>query len=116
MSTKIFTIGFTKKNAETFFTKLRDAGVKKLIDIRLKNTSGLAGFAKRDDLKFFLKELCDCGYRHETKLAPTEQILDDYKKKRIDWGEYVVQFSKLIDERKIETLVSHDELDHGCFL
>ena len=112
----LFTIGFTKKNAETFFTKLRSAGVKTIIDIRLNNVSQLAGFAKRDDLIFFLKELCSCGYKHMPNLAPTKEILDAYKKKEIDWNEYVNRFSKLIIERKIENEIQDEELDNACLL
>lgn len=112
----LFTIGFTKKNAETFFTKLRSAGVKTIIDIRLNNVSQLAGFAKRDDLIFFLKELCNCGYKHMPNFAPTKEILDAYKKKEIDWNEYVNRFSKLIIERKIENEIQDEELDNACLL
>ena len=75
----VFTIGFTKKNAEAFFTKLKKVGVKKIIDIRLNNVSQLSGFAKKDDLAFFLRELCNCGYRHEPLLAPTKDILVTFK-------------------------------------
>ncbi len=84
---QLYTIGFTKKNAQAFFTKLQKAGVVRLIDIRLNNVSQLAGFAKRDDLIFFLKELCDCDYKHMPNFAPTKEILDAYKKKKIDWNE-----------------------------
>ena len=92
----VFTIGFTKKNAEVFFTKLKEAGVKKIIDIRLNNVSQLSGFAKKDDLAFFLRELCNCRYRHEPLLAPTKDILDGYKKKKIDWSEYEKRFKDLL--------------------
>ena len=112
----LFTIGFTKKNAQTFFSKLKKAGVTKLIDIRLNNVSQLAGFAKRDDLIFFLKELCDCDYKHMPDLAPTKEILDAFKKKEIDWDEYVKRFSKLIEERKIESKVKAEELNNACLL
>lgn len=112
----LYTIGFTKKSAKIFFSKLRNAGVSKLIDIRLNNVSQLAGFAKRDDLTFFLKELCDCDYKHMPDLAPTKEILDAYKKKQIDWDEYVRRFRKLIIERKIEKKITAEELDHACFL
>ncbi len=113
---QLYTIGFTKKNAQAFFTKLQKAGVVRLIDIRLNNVSQLAGFAKRDDLIFFLKELCDCDYKHMPNFAPTKEILDAYKKKKIDWNEYVKCFSKLIKERKIENLVSPQELNNSCLL
>jgi len=58
---KIFTIGFTKKSAEEFFTLLKDAGVRRVIDIRLNNTSQLAGFAKARDLEYFLKAILGIG-------------------------------------------------------
>jgi uncharacterized protein (DUF488 family) len=113
---KLFTIGFTKKNAQTFFSKLRNMGVTKLIDIRLNNISQLAGFAKRDDLIFFLDELCNCSYRHMTNFAPTKEILDAYKKKQIGWDEYVERFCKLIKERKIENKITAEELNNACLL
>lgn len=113
---QLYTIGFTKKNAQTFFSKLRKAGVLRLIDIRLNNVSQLAGFAKRDDLVFFLKEICNCEYRYIPKFAPTKEILGAYKKKQIDWTEYERRFSKLIKDRKIETLITAKELNNSCFL
>ncbi|MCI5218537.1 MAG: DUF488 domain-containing protein [Candidatus Electrothrix sp. LOE2] len=116
MSIKIFTIGFTKKNAETFFSELRNAGVTMLIDIRLNNVSQLSGFAKRDDLIFFLKELCHCDYKHMTDFAPTKEILNAYKKKEISWDEYVKRFSRLIVERKIENKITTEELNNACLL
>ncbi len=113
---KLYTIGFTKKNAKTFFSKLRNAGVTMLIDIRLNNVSQLAGFTKRDDLVFFLKELCNCDYKHMPDFAPTKEILDAYKKKQIDWNEYVRRFSKLIRDRKIENKTAAEELNNACLL
>lgn len=112
----LYTIGFTKKNAQAFFSKLQKAGVTKLIDIRLNNVSQLAGFAKRDDLIFFLKELCDCDYKHMPIFAPTKEILDAYKKKQIDWNEYVRRFSRLIKERTIEKKITAEELNNSCLL
>lgn len=113
---KLFTIGFTKKNAEKFFTKLRNAGVTKLIDIRLNNVSQLAGFAKKDDLIFFLRELCSCDYMHMPNLAPTKEILDAYKKEQISWDNYVKRFNKLIEERKIEKTILPQDLHNACLL
>ena len=77
---KLFTIGFTKKSAEDFFTKLRRSGAKRVVDVRLNNSSQLAGFAKRNDLEFFLREICHMDYVHLPELAPTQEILDEYKK------------------------------------
>ena len=76
---KIFTLGFTKKSARTFFETLKDSGAKRVVDVRLNNVSQLAGFAKRDDLEFFLKEVCGIGYVHLTDLAPTQEMLDALK-------------------------------------
>ena len=98
----IYTIGFTKKKAAEFFNILKRAGIKRLIDIRLNNSSQLAGFTKSDDLKYFLKEICGADYFHETILAPTEDILNEYKKSGHDWQQYENKFLKLLSDRKIE--------------
>lgn len=113
---KLFTIGFTKKNAETFFGKLKKSGVVKLIDIRLNNVSQLAGFTKKDDLKYFLKTICDCDYVHLPLFAPTKEILDAYKKKEITWPEYEKRFNDLLIYRKAHTLMSSSELHMACLL
>jgi len=81
----VMTIGFTKTNAEGFFGRLRNAGVRKVIDVRLHNTSQLAGFAKSEDLAYFLREICGTGYVHEPDLAPTEDIMTRFKKQKGDW-------------------------------
>lgn len=112
----LFTIGFTKKNAKTFFETLRDAGVKKLIDIRLNNKSQLAGFTKQDDLKYFLKKILDIEYIHVLEFAPTDDILTAYKKKEIDWTEYEKRFNNLIKERKIENIFIPSELNRWCLM
>ena len=114
---KLFTIGFTRKSAEVFFTLLRDAGVKRIVDVRLNNVSQLAGFSKKDDLRYFAKALCNIDYIHIPDLAPTAGILDPYKKrKHTDWDLYQQQFLELIHERKIERTLSPDLLDRGCLL
>ena len=102
---KIFTIGFTNKRAQQFFEKLSRAGVRRVVDVRLNNVSQLAGFTKRDDLEFFLRELCDAAYRHEPLLAPTQTLLDSYKKRQLTWGEYEDAFLHLMAERRIEDRV-----------
>ena len=113
---KLFTIGFTKKNAETFFGKLIKSGVEKLIDIRLNNVSQLAGFTKKDDLIYFLKKICDCDYIYKPLLAPTKEILDAYRKKEITWTEYEKRFNDLLIDRKAHTLLSSSELHMACLL
>ena len=113
---KIFTIGFTKKTAETFFERLKETGVKRLVDIRLNNVSQLAGFTKRDDLRYFTKAICNMEYVHIPDLAPTQDILDAYKKQNGDWGLYESQFLFLLKKRRIEETTSREILDGGCLL
>lgn len=113
---KIFTIGFTKKSAERFFTILRDSGAKRIVDVRLNNVSQLAGFAKKSDLEFFLREICKMNYVHEPLLAPTEDLLDAYKKNKGEWSEYERQFIELMKSRQIEMNVSRDTIDGACLL
>jgi uncharacterized protein (DUF488 family) len=112
----LFTIGFTQKNAEQFFETLLKAGVKCVIDTRLNNVSQLAGFTKQKDLKYFLSKLGGIKYVHLLDLAPTKDILDYYKKKRIKWTDYEEKFNSLITERKIEKKVYAELLDSGCLL
>lgn len=112
----IFTIGFTKKNAREFFTKLKEAGVKRVIDVRLKNVSQLAGFTKKEDLEYFLDKLAGIKYHHHPEMAPTKDILDDYKKKNITWLEYERRFNELIADRNIESLVTPEKMDDACLL
>jgi len=113
---KIYTIGFTGKTAKEFFTKLEDAGVKRILDIRLKNSSQLAGFAKKDDLKYFLKKINGIEYLHVPELAPTENIMDSFKGKKIGWLEYEVQFNKLLGERKVENKMKGELTSGDCLL
>ena len=114
---KIFTIGFTKKSAETFFGRLKNYGARRLVDVRLNNVSQLAGFAKKDDLRYFTKTICDIDYVHVPELAPTSDILDPYKKqKNGDWNLYERQFLELMRSRQIEKRVARDLLDGGCLL
>ena len=112
----LFTIGFTKKPAEAFFGRLSRAGVKRIIDIRLNNVSQLAGFAKRDDLRYFLKAIGGIDYIHLPELAPTQEIMDNFKKKKGDWPVYERGFRALLKERKPEETLSKDLFDSACLL
>lgn len=102
---EVFTIGFTKKNAAEFFGILRRNGIRRLVDVRLNNVSQLAGFTKRDDLAFFLREVCDAEYVHEPLLAPTQDMLDAFKKAKGSWQDYETKFLGLMAERKIEECI-----------
>jgi uncharacterized protein (DUF488 family) len=112
----IFTIGFTKKNAEQFFTRLRQPGLVRLLDIRLNNSSQLAGFTKKSDLSYFLRELCNIDYVHLPELAPTQDILDEYKKSGGNWDVYEEKFMQLLANRRVEETINKDLIDGGCFL
>lgn len=107
---EIYTIGFTKRTAADFFGALKGAGIRRLIDVRLNNSSQLAGFTKRDDLPYLLREICGAAYTHETLLAPTQEMLDAYKKHKGSWNEYANRFLTLMAERKVE-----EQLDRATF-
>ncbi len=108
---EIYTIGFTRKSAAEFFDLLKSHGTRRLVDVRLNNRSQLAGFTKRDDLAYLLREICDVEYVHEPLLAPTQEILDAYKKRRIGWNEYERRFMALMHERGIENEVPRTLLE-----
>lgn len=108
---EIFTIGFTKTTAENFFGRLKGNGIERLLDVRLNNRSQLAGFAKRDDLAYFLRELVGAAYEHDPSLAPTEDILKAFKRKgAMPWSQYEERFLALMREREIES-----RLDQSSF-
>jgi uncharacterized protein (DUF488 family) len=113
---KLFTIGFTKKSAERFFTSLSNAGVKRLVDVRLNNVSQLAAFTKKEDLRYFTKAICHIDYQHVTDLAPTKEILDTYKKNKAAWEAYEPKFIALIRSRKIEKKLDPAQFDGACLL
>ncbi len=113
---KVFTIGFTKKSARQFFGLLRNSGTKRVVDVRLNNVSQLAGFAKKDDLAYFLKEICRVEYVHLPELAPTQEMLDEYKKKRGDWSTYETRFLALMKQRRIEETVPREVIADACLL
>jgi uncharacterized protein (DUF488 family) len=112
----LYTIGFTKKTAEEFFGKLRQHGVKRLVDIRRNNVSQLAGFTKKQDLEFFLREIGGIEYVHMLEFAPTQEMMDAYRRNKGDWKTYEREFNKLIASRKIEKVVTPVFLDYACLL
>ncbi len=116
MSIKINTIGFTKKTAKQFFGLIKGSGAKRVVDVRLNNVSQLAGFAKRKDLEFFLKEILDVDYVHLPELAPTQDILDAYKKHKGDWAVYEPAFLELMRKREIEKRINPEIIAGGCLL
>ena len=113
---KVFTIGFAGTTAETFFTRLQNAGVKRVIDVRLHNVSQLAGFTKKDDLRYFLRAIASIDYIHRPELAPSEELFDAYKKKAGAWSEYERKFLALMADREVETVVTREVFDQACLL
>jgi uncharacterized protein (DUF488 family) len=106
---EVFTIGFTQSSAAHFFGRLKAVGIRQLLDVRLNNTSQLAGFAKRDDLIFFVRELCNAAYTHEPLLAPTQTLLDNYRKYGQTWAEYERQFWDLLVMRQVEARIDRTQ-------
>lgn len=112
----VTTIGFTKTTAERFFDRIKRAGVKTVVDVRLHNTSQLAGFAKADDLAYFLKQICGVEYVHRPLLAPTDDILKAYKRDKGDWRVYERLFMNLMEQRRIETMLQPEMFEGACLL
>lgn len=105
---EIYSIGFTQKSASQFFGALKSNRIERLLDVRLNNTSQLAGFAKQSDLAYFLHEICGAAYEHEPLLAPTQDILDAYKKNKGDWNTYTQAYLQLIRSRAVESALSRE--------
>lgn len=112
----LYTIGFTKKSAEQFFGLLRDNGVKQLVDVRISNSSQLAGFAKGKDLEFFTNEICHIPYIHIVDFAPTKELLDLWHKNEVTWTEYVEIYTKMLKDREIVKKYGVKSFDGACFL
>jgi len=116
MTTTIFTIGITGSSAEHFFERLCGAGVRKVIDTRLWASSQLAGFAKKKDLPYFLKEIANIDYEYRKEMAPSDDILKPFKNNQLSWDEYEVQYIDLINHRNIANILDPDEVHEACFL
>ena len=112
----LYTIGFTKKSAEHFFNLLRDNGVKQLVDVRISNSSQLAGFAKGKDLEFFVREICHIPYKHIDDFAPSKELLDRWHKQEVTWEEYEKIYIKLLKDRDILHKHGIKAFDGSCFL
>lgn len=113
---KIHTIGFTEKSAEEFFSLLKHSGAKRVVDVRLNNVSQLAGFAKKKDLAYFVQQICGMEYVHVPELAPTKEMLDEYKKNGGQWAAYEQRFFDLLKFRKVQDTISREIIEDGCLL
>jgi uncharacterized protein (DUF488 family) len=114
--TTLYTIGFTQKTAEEFFTLLAENNVKKVMDIRINNTSQLAGFAKGTDLAFFADSILGIPYEHRPEYAPTKDLLKRYRDKQTSWPEYEQEYMTLVEEREILADIELADLDGVVFL
>lgn len=115
-ASKIFTIGFTHKTAEHFFTLLKENKVKRVIDVRAHNTSQLAGFAKNPDLGYLLKEILQVEYVEIPELTPDPNMVKAYRAGEIDWEQYAQTYQERLDEFRVESIVDPALLEHGCLL
>lgn len=107
---KIYTIGFTKKSAQSFFNTLKSNNVDILVDIRLNNTSQLSGFAKFPDIQYFLNEICNIKYIYDGTFSPTETLLKGYRKKSVTWEAYEENFEEIMISRDIEKHINENYL------
>ena len=112
----LYTIGFEKKCAEEFFEELRSGGVKKIVDVRLRNTSQISGYTKQEDLIYFLRTILGVSYIHLKEFAPSDDLLDGYRRKEIDWQAYEVIFNISLELRRPESFYSPAEFDKSCLL
>ncbi len=113
---KLYTIGFTGKSAEQFFTLLKKAAVRKIVDTRINNVSQLSGFAKGSDLQFFAREIGNIGYEHNIDFSPTKELLTRYRNKKLSWEEYEVEYLNLLDMRKVAQKTDIEKLHEHCLL
>jgi len=113
---QLFTIGSGGKSAQQFFTLLSEAGIRRVIDVRLFNTSHLAGYTKCRDLAYFLDAILQAEYQHQPILAPTKDILNGYKKGLIDWTTYEYQYKALLEQRQPHRKFNIETLDYACLL
>ena len=113
---RLATIGFTQSTAESFFGRVRDSGLPLVVDIRVHNRSQLAGFAKRDDLEFFLRELCGVEYREEPLLAPEEEAMHAYRGREIRWEQFADRYHSLLEEREAIANLDSATFESGAIL
>ena len=112
----IFTIGYTKKSARVFFEALKTNNINVLIDVRLYNSSQLAGFGKSRDLQYFLEQICACGYIWAPQFAPTATLLDSYKSGNIKWSDYEKSYNELLDNRNGLDFFKDFQIKRICLL
>ena len=112
----LYTIGFTGKSAEQFFTLVSETKASRLIDIRINRTSQLAGFAKEQDLKFFIPELTNMDYVVREELAPTKDLLASYRRQDIAWEQFAERYEQLLRERVLQNALSREDFSNSILL
>jgi len=112
----LFTIGFTGKSAEKFFELLLNSKATRVIDIRINRTSQLAGFAKEQDLKYFLPKLAGMDYLVREDLAPDKDLLASYRNKELNWDLFSQNYRKLLDDRGALPSLSLAEIENSVLL
>lgn len=116
MKSVIYTIGFAGRSAEAFFSAIERAEVRSVVDIRIRPSGQLAGFARKKDLPYFLDRLaCGCGYRHVPELAPSSEMMRAFRKSH-NWEEYVAAFEALMDERGVPATLAPGDFERACLL
>jgi uncharacterized protein (DUF488 family) len=113
---EILTIGFTKRSAEDFFEALKKAEIRRVVDVRLRNTSQLSGFSKAGDLQFFLHRLISASYAHEPLLAPTAKMLDDYRHRSVAWDAYANLYVELLEGREVSRKLNREDFETRTIL
>ncbi|HEY2609114.1 DUF488 domain-containing protein [Paraburkholderia sp. RL18-103-BIB-C] len=113
---RVATIGFAGKSAQNFFDLLKSAEVRTVLDIRLNNTSQLAGFAKKQDLPYFLEQLCGAAYMEMPELAPEPDLLKRYQAKQLKWDDFTAEYVELIAKRRVESNLDVDLFRSACLL
>ena len=113
---EIATIGFTRSSARSFFERIKAFQARAVLDVRLHNTSQLAGFAKRDDLAYLLEAICGAGYAEVPGLAPEAEMLKQYRARQLGWDEYASAYLRLLKERGVESTVDQGAFEGGVLL
>ncbi|RBQ23990.1 hypothetical protein ALNOE001_05380 [Candidatus Methanobinarius endosymbioticus] len=101
---EIFTMVSSRKSAEEFFNNINQNKIELVLDVRLHNHSQLLGFTKGTDLEYFLDNISSCKYVHDERFCQTEEVLENYRKKIINWEEFEKKYLEFIEKRDMVTL------------
>jgi len=116
MEKKLYTIGFTQKSAEEFFTTLEQNNVESILDIRFNNDNHLSSFARKKHLPFLLNQILGCKYDYLPVLAPTRELFKGYKDGIISWPVYCNKYISTLKEIQPESFITEGQLNNACLL